>query len=99
MFFAPLCVVSVFPVVVFVPIAPITASVNILREYPRAVVFTLGRLQNVKRSWPCPVDYRLQGNGARALAHPGHPEFKPTGSLVTTCQVDEEVYFNVVDPR
>ena len=50
MFFAPLCVVSVFPVMVFVPIALITASVKALHEYPRAVVFTLRRLQKVKRA-------------------------------------------------
>jgi hypothetical protein len=34
MFFASLCVVSVFPVAVFVPIMLITATVKILREYP-----------------------------------------------------------------
>jgi hypothetical protein len=52
MFFASLCVVSVFPVAVFVPIMLITATVKILREYPRAAVFTLRlrHLQNVKRA-------------------------------------------------
>ena len=48
MFFLPLYVVLVFLVAAFVLITLITASVKILREYERAVVFTLGRFQKVK---------------------------------------------------
>ena len=39
---------SVIPVVVVVALVLISASVKILREYERAVVFTLGRFQEVK---------------------------------------------------
>jgi regulator of protease activity HflC (stomatin/prohibitin superfamily) len=48
MFFLPLYVVLLFLVAAFVLITLITASVKILREYERAVVFTLGRFQKVK---------------------------------------------------
>jgi regulator of protease activity HflC (stomatin/prohibitin superfamily) len=49
MFFLPLYVVLLFLVAAFVLITLITASVKILREYERAVVFTLGRFQKVKK--------------------------------------------------
>ena len=38
----------IVPVVMIVTLVLITASVKILREYERAVVFTLGRFQAVK---------------------------------------------------
>ena len=38
----------IVPVVLIVTLVLITASVKILREYERAVVFTLGRFQAVK---------------------------------------------------
>ncbi len=38
----------VIPVVVLVAIALATTSIRILREYERAVVFTLGRFEKVK---------------------------------------------------
>jgi len=39
---------SIIPAVLIVGLIVITASVKILREYERAVVFTLGRFQKVK---------------------------------------------------
>jgi regulator of protease activity HflC (stomatin/prohibitin superfamily) len=43
----------IIPVVVIVAFALITATVKILREYERAVVFTLGRFQEVKGRASC----------------------------------------------
>ena len=39
---------SIIPVVLIAALFLITATVKILREYERAVVFTLGRFQRVK---------------------------------------------------
>jgi hypothetical protein len=47
MFFSPYAL-YVIPIVVVVTLVLIAASVRILREYERAVVFTLGRFQKVK---------------------------------------------------
>ena len=47
MFFSPYAL-YVIPIVVIVALVLIAASVRILREYERAVVFTLGRFQKVK---------------------------------------------------
>jgi len=46
MFFSPS--LYVIPVLVILAFVLIAASVRILREYERAVVFTLGRFQKVK---------------------------------------------------
>ncbi len=44
----------VFPLALIVLLALVTATVKILREYERAVVFTLGRFQRVKGpAWCC----------------------------------------------
>ena len=45
---------SIIPAALIVAFVVITASVKILREYERAVVFTLGRFQKVER---CPALY------------------------------------------
>ena len=47
MLFSPYAL-YVIPIVVIVALVLIAASVRILREYERAVVFTLGRFQKVK---------------------------------------------------
>jgi regulator of protease activity HflC (stomatin/prohibitin superfamily) len=46
MYFSSLYVIG--PIVVIVAFIPVTSAVKILREYERAVVFTLGRFQKVK---------------------------------------------------
>ena len=60
------------PIVVVVALILITSAVKILREYERAVVFTLGRFQKVKGPGLGPDDSLRPGNGARGFAHPGH---------------------------
>ncbi len=45
---------SIIPAVLVVALILIMASVKILREYERAVVFTLGRFRRSKgRAWCC----------------------------------------------
>src|SRR5665213_1724462 len=89
------------PVVVIIALVLVTASVNILREYERAVVFTLGRFQKV------------QGPGL-VLLFPFFQEMVrvdlriqvieiPTQDVISrdnvSMKVDAVLYFNVVDPE
>jgi regulator of protease activity HflC (stomatin/prohibitin superfamily) len=91
----------VVPIVLFVAIVLITASVKILREYERAVVFTLGRFQSVK------------GPGL-VLLIPFFQEMVrvdlrikvieiPTQDVISrdnvSMKVDAVLYFNVVNPE
>jgi regulator of protease activity HflC (stomatin/prohibitin superfamily) len=101
MFFLPLYVVLVFLVAAFVLITLITASVKILREYERAVVFTLGRFQKVKGPGlvmlipffqvMVRVDLRIQVIEI------------PTQDVISrdnvSMKVDAVLYFNVVNPE
>ena len=63
---------SSFLFVCFVAVVCLIASVRILREYERAVVFTLGRFQKVKGPGPRPADSLHSGDGAGGPAHSGH---------------------------
>ena len=89
------------PVIVIVAFALITASVKILRQYERAVVFTLGRFQGVKGPGlvllipffqeMVRVDLRIQVIEI------------PTQDVIShdnvSMKVDAVLYFNVVDPE
>lgn len=91
----------VIPIVIVLAFVLITASVKILREYERAVVFTLGRFQNVK------------GPGL-VLLIPFFQEMVrvdlrikvieiPTQDVISrdnvSMKVDAVLYFNVVNPE
>jgi regulator of protease activity HflC (stomatin/prohibitin superfamily) len=89
------------PVVVIAALVLITASVRILREYERAVVFTLGRFQKVKGPGlvllipffqeMVRVDLRIQVIEI------------PTQDVISrdnvSMKVDAVLYFNVVNPK
>jgi regulator of protease activity HflC (stomatin/prohibitin superfamily) len=91
----------IVPVVVIVAFSAITASVKILRQYERAVVFTLGRFQGVKGPGlvllipffqeMVRVDLRIQVIEI------------PTQDVISrdnvSMKVDAVLYFNVVDPE
>lgn len=91
----------VLPIVVIVAFGLITASVKILRQYERAVVFTLGRFQGVKGPGlvllipffqeMVRVDLRIQVIEI------------PTQDVIShdnvSMKVDAVLYFNVVDPE
>ncbi len=91
----------IIPVVVIVAFALVTASVKILRQYERAVVFTLGRFQAVKGPGlvllipffqeMVRVDLRIQVIEI------------PTQDVISrdnvSMKVDAVLYFNVVDPE
>ena len=99
MFFSPS--LYVIPVVVIVALVLIAASVRILREYERAVVFTLGRFQKVKGPGlvllvpffqeMVRVDLRIQVIEI------------PTQDVISrdnvSMKVDAVLYFNVVNPE
>ena len=61
-----------FPIALVVILTLIMASVKILREYERAVVFTLGRFQKVKGPGLVLLIPFCTGNGAGGFADPGH---------------------------
>jgi regulator of protease activity HflC (stomatin/prohibitin superfamily) len=91
----------ILPIVVVVAFGLITASVKILRQYERAVVFTLGRFQGVKGPGlvllipffqeMVRVDLRIQVIEI------------PTQDVIShdnvSMKVDAVLYFNVVDPE
>jgi regulator of protease activity HflC (stomatin/prohibitin superfamily) len=91
----------ILPVIVIVAFALITASVKILRQYERAVVFTLGRFQGVKGpglvllipffQQMVRVDLRIQVIEI------------PTQDVIShdnvSMKVDAVLYFNVVNPE
>ena len=92
---------SIIPAILFVALILITASVKILREYERAVVFTLGRFQKVKGPGlvllipfvqeMVRVDLRIQVIEI------------PTQDVIShdnvSMKVDAVLYFNVVNPE
>ncbi len=92
---------SIIPAALIVALVMITASVKILREYERAVVFTLGRFQKVKGPGlvllipfiqeMVRVDLRIQVIEI------------PTQDVIShdnvSMKVDAVLYFNVVDPE
>ena len=96
-----LLVLYLLPVAVIFVFALIAASVKILREYERAVVFTLGRFQKVKGpglvllipfiQQMVRVDLRIQVIEI------------PTQDVISrdnvSMKVDAVLYFNVVDPE
>jgi regulator of protease activity HflC (stomatin/prohibitin superfamily) len=91
----------ILPVIVIAAFALITASVKILRQYERAVVFTLGRFQGVKGpglvllipffQQMVRVDLRIQVIEI------------PTQDVIShdnvSMKVDAVLYFNVVNPE
>jgi regulator of protease activity HflC (stomatin/prohibitin superfamily) len=97
----PSFTLMLIPVLVIVAFLLITASVKILREYERAVVFTLGRFQRVKGPGlvlllpfiqeMVRVDLRIQVIEI------------PTQDVIShdnvSMKVDAVLYFNVVDPE
>jgi regulator of protease activity HflC (stomatin/prohibitin superfamily) len=78
MFLIPAGLLAVFIV--------IGASVKILRQYERAVVFTLGRFQGVKGPGLVLLIPFLAGNGTRGFAHPGHRDPDTGRDLQTMCR-------------
>jgi regulator of protease activity HflC (stomatin/prohibitin superfamily) len=70
-------ILYVLPVIVIVGFFLITASVTILREYERAVVFTLGRFQKVKGPGLVLLIPFVQEMVRVGLAHPGDRDSKP----------------------
>jgi regulator of protease activity HflC (stomatin/prohibitin superfamily) len=101
MMFAPLYAIPVFLLVVFVAAWVIMASVKILREYERAVVFTLGRFQRVKGPGlvllipffqeMVRVDLRV-----RVIEIPSQDVISRDN---VSMKVDAVLYFNVVNPE
>ncbi len=73
----PFSLLYVIPIVLIVALFLLTASVKILRQYERAVVFTLGRFQAVKGPGLVLLDSVHPGNGAGGSAHPGHRSAEP----------------------
>jgi regulator of protease activity HflC (stomatin/prohibitin superfamily) len=98
MFVLPL---YISPVVLLVAFVLITASVRILREYERAVVFTLGRFQKVKGpglvllipffQQMVRVDLRIQ-----VIEIPSQDVISRDN---VSMKVDAVLYFNVVNPE
>ena len=89
------------PVVLIVAFVLVTASVRILREYERAVVFTLGRFQKVKGPGlvllipffqeMVRVDLRIQ-----VIEIPSQDVISRDN---VSMKVDAVLYFNVVNPE
>jgi regulator of protease activity HflC (stomatin/prohibitin superfamily) len=69
------------PALLLVAVILIGASVRILREYERAVVFTLGRFQKVKGPGLVLLIPFCSGNGKGRPAHPGHRNTHPRRDL------------------
>src|SRR6202453_5051720 len=92
---------SIAPVVLIVGLALIMSSVKILREYERAVVFTLGRFQKVRGPGlvlllpffqeMVRVDLRI-----RVIEIPSQDVISHDN---VSMKVDAVLYFNVVDPE
>jgi regulator of protease activity HflC (stomatin/prohibitin superfamily) len=92
---------SLIPAVLIVVLIVITASVKILREYERAVVFTLGRFQKVKGPGlvllipfvqeMVRVDLRIQ-----VIEIPSQDVISHDN---VSMKVDAVLYFNVVNPE
>jgi regulator of protease activity HflC (stomatin/prohibitin superfamily) len=92
---------SLIPAVLIVVLIVITASVKILREYERAVVFTLGRFQKVKGpglvllipfvQQMVRVDLRIQ-----VIEIPSQDVISHDN---VSMKVDAVLYFNVVNPE
>jgi regulator of protease activity HflC (stomatin/prohibitin superfamily) len=92
---------SLIPAVLIVGLIVITASVKILREYERAVVFTLGRFQRVKGPGlvllipfvqeMVRVDLRI-----RVIEIPSQDVISRDN---VSMKVDAVLYFNVVNPE
>src|SRR6202162_6547033 len=94
-------IMFILPIVVGVAFGLITASVKILRQYERAVVFTLGRFQGIKGpglvllipffQQMVRVDLRIQVIEI------------PTQDVISrdnvSVKVDAVLYFNVVNPE
>ncbi len=74
MFFSPALYVT--PIVLIVALVLIMASVKILREYERAIVFTLGG-QKVKGPDLVLLIPLFSGNGAHWFANPCHRDTRP----------------------
>jgi regulator of protease activity HflC (stomatin/prohibitin superfamily) len=101
MLFTPLYAVPALLLVVFVAATVIMASVKILREYERAVVFTLGRFQKVKGPGlvllipffqeMVRVDLRI-----RVIEIPSQDVISRDN---VSMKVDAVLYFNVVNPE
>ena len=99
MSFSPLY--YILPLVIIVAFVVITATVKILREYERAVVFTLGRFQKVKGPGlvllipffqeMVRVDLRIQ-----VIEIPSQDVISRDN---VSMKVDAVLYFNVVDPE
>ena len=70
-------ILFVIPVVLIAAFTLIAMAVKILREYERAVVFTLGRFQQVQGAGPRGADPLHPGNGASRFAHSGHRDTDP----------------------
>jgi regulator of protease activity HflC (stomatin/prohibitin superfamily) len=91
----------IFPIVLLAAFVLIAASVRILREYERAVVFTLGRFQKVKGPGlvllipfvqeMVRVDLRIQ-----VIEIPSQDVISHDN---VSMKVDAVLYFNVVDPE
>ena len=89
------------PIVLIVAFVLVTASVRILREYERAVVFTLGRFQKVKGPGlvllipffqeMVRVDLRIQ-----VIEIPSQDVISRDN---VSMKVDAVLYFNVVNPE
>ena len=98
MFWSPLFII---PIVLIVAFFLTTASVKILREYERAVVFTLGRFQKVKGPGlvllipffqeMVRVDLRI-----KVIEVPSQDVISRDN---VSMKVDAVLYFNVVDPE
>jgi len=101
MLFTPLYAVPALLLVVFVAATVIMASVKILREYERAVVFTLGRFQKIKGPGlvlllpfvqeMVRVDLRI-----RVIEIPSQDVISRDN---VSMKVDAVLYFNVVNPE
>jgi regulator of protease activity HflC (stomatin/prohibitin superfamily) len=97
----PLISSFVIPIVVLAALALLSASVRILREYERAVVFTLGRFQKVKGpglvlllpfvQQMVRVDLRIQ-----VIEIPSQDVISKDN---VSMKVDAVLYFNVVNPE
>jgi regulator of protease activity HflC (stomatin/prohibitin superfamily) len=72
MLFSDSYLLYITPAVLLTAFVLIGASVRILREYERGVVFTLGRFQKVKGPGLVLLIPYLPGNGESGFAHPGH---------------------------
>jgi len=101
MMFAPLYAIPVFLLVVFVAAWVIMASVKILREYERAVVFTLGRFQRVKGPGlvlliPFFQEMVRVDLGVRVIEIPSQDVISRDN---VSMKADAVLYFNVVNPE